>query len=144
MSKIIAIDFDGTIADHRFPEIGKPVPGAFKWMKRLQAAGAKLILFTMRSDHRGEPSAEFPDVAGGDYLTQAVEFCRKHGVEFWGINTNPEQQSWTRSPKAYAHTYVDDAAFGCPLKENPSAGGRPFVDWEAVGPGLLSMTEQGT
>ena len=46
----IAIDFDGTIVDHRFPEIGKPVPGAFEWMKKFKEAGAKLILWTMRSD----------------------------------------------------------------------------------------------
>jgi len=46
----ICIDFDGTIVDHRFPEIGPPVPGAVEWMLRFQEAGAKLILFTMRSD----------------------------------------------------------------------------------------------
>jgi hypothetical protein len=141
MSLIFAVDFDGTIADHMFPDIGKPVPGAFKWMKRLQASGAKLILWTMRSDLEGEPSAEFPDVPGGNYLTQAVEFCRANGVEFWGVNCNPEQHSWTQSPKVYAHRYIDDAAAGCPLKENPRAGGRPFVDWDAIGPELLIMLE---
>jgi hypothetical protein len=29
MTKRIAIDFDGTIVEHRFPEIGPEVPGEF-------------------------------------------------------------------------------------------------------------------
>jgi hypothetical protein len=124
----IAIDFDGTIVEHVFPEIGKPVPGAFKWMKRLQKAGAKLILWTMRSDGQSH----------GDVLSQAVELCRDNGIEFFGVNGNPEQHTWTTSPKAYAHVYVDDAAFGCPLRENPRVGGKPFVDWDTVGPKLLA------
>jgi hypothetical protein len=121
----IAIDFDGTIADHKFPEIGEPVPGAFDWMKAFQKAGAKLILYTMRSDSS----------LHGNVLTQAVEFCRQNGVEFHGINTNPGQRHWTNSPKAYAQIYIDDAAFGCPLLVNPS--GRAYVDWSIVGPEVL-------
>ena len=46
----ICIDFDGTIVDHCFPEIGTEAPKAILWLKRLQDQGAKLILFTMRSD----------------------------------------------------------------------------------------------
>lgn len=125
----VAVDFDGTIADHVFPDIGKPVPGAFKWLKRLQKAGARLILWTMRSDGQKH----------GDVLTAAVEFCREHGIEFFGVNGNPEQATWTTSPKAYAQVYIDDAAFGCPLRENPRAGGRPYVDWEQVGPAVLEL-----
>lgn len=124
-----AIDFDGTIADHVFPDIGKPVPGAFKWMKRLQAKGARLILWTMRSDGGN----------AGDVLTQAVEFCRSKGVEFWGVNCNPEQHAWTSSPKVFAQRYVDDNASGCPLRQNPRDGGRPYVDWDAIGPELLAI-----
>lgn len=116
----IAIDFDGTIADHCFPSIGDPVPGAFEWMKRFQDAGARLILFTMRSDRT---------------LVQAVKFCQQRGIEFFGLNNNPEQRRWTSSPKAYAEIYIDDAAFGCPLLVNP--GGRAYVDWSIVGPEVL-------
>lgn len=134
---ILAIDFDGTLVDHRFPEIGVPVPGAFDWLKRWQAAGAKLILWTMRSDGRTGGGRE-----NGPVLTEAVEFCRSQGVEFWGINENPQQKGWTGSPKAYAHAYVDDAAFGCPLKENPRVGGRPYVDWSVVGPAVMALLEK--
>ena len=50
----IAVDFDGTIAEHDYPDIGLAVPGAFKWMREWQDAGAKLMLWTMRSDTEGD------------------------------------------------------------------------------------------
>jgi len=121
---LIAVDFDGTIADHCYPEIGKPVPGAFEWLKAFKQAGASLFLWTMRD---------------GDYLVDAIEFCKKHGVEFDGHNNNPSQSTWTTSPKCYAHLYIDDAAFGCPICENPRMGGRPYVNWDVVGPQVLDM-----
>jgi hypothetical protein len=127
----IGIDFDGTLADHCYPEIGKPVPGAVEGCKELVRRGAKLILFTMRSDSE----------ASGPVLTDAVEWCKSQGIELFGVNRNPTQDAWTNSPKAYAHVYVDDAAFGCPLKENPRSGGRPFVDWSKVMPTLIEMLE---
>ena len=120
----IAVDFDGTIVEHKFPKIGNPVPGALEWLKRFKEAGATLILWTMRSD--GQSS--------GDVLTQAVEFCKENGVEFDFVNKHP--QKWTTSPKAYAHIYIDDAAFGCPLTYEKE---RPMVNWEVVGPQVLSM-----
>lgn len=123
---VIAVDFDGTIVEHQFPRVGPPVPDAFRWLKRFQDLGAKLILWTMRSDGRAD---------GSNPLTDAVEFCRSHGIEFWAVNVNPEQSSWTGSPKAYAHIYIDDAAAGTPLVfPHPSHGDRPYVDWEEVGP----------
>jgi hypothetical protein len=128
----IAVDFDGTIVEHKFPDIGRPVPGAFDWMKRFQEAGAKLILWTMRSDGK----------VNGPVLTEAVEFCRKHGIEFHGVNTNPSQCSWTQSPKAYAHIYVDDAAACCPLVESKEVGARPMVDWSVVGPRVLAEIQE--
>ena len=124
---IIAVDFDGTIVDHRFPDIGEPVPGAFHWLARFAAHGAKLILYTMRSDGQLD----------GDVLTAANVFCEENGISFWAINHNPEQAAWTSSPKVYAHIYIDDAAAGVPLRENPRMGGRPFVDWDAIGPAIL-------
>lgn len=127
---VIAVDFDGTIAEHVFPRIGKPVPGAFEWMKKWQEAGAQLILWTMRAD--GQES--------GDVLTEAVEFCREHGIEFYGVNKNPTQHEWTASPKAYAQIYVDDAAYGCPLIEGDE-GPRWMVDWSIVGPCVLAEIE---
>lgn len=128
---ILAIDFDGTIADHRYPKIGDPVPGAFAWLKRFQEAGALLILLTMRSPNRQD---------GVDSLAEAVEFCRARGIEFWQVNENREQDTWTSSRKVYAHAYIDDAAVGCPLRRNFRDDG-DMVDWEIVGPMVMKMIE---
>lgn len=128
MATILAIDFDGTIVDHRFPRVGAPAPGAIQWLRRFQELGAKLILWTMRSDGRED----------GNYLADAVNHCRTYGIEFWSVNGNPEQSDWTGSPKAHAHVYIDDAAFGCPMI-HPEGFARPCVDWETVGPRIEAM-----
>lgn len=139
MSKIIAIDFDGTLCDHRFPDIGGEVPGAFACLREFQEAGAKLILWTMRSDLIADARSIEGHAADRAYLTEAVEWCKARGVTFWGVNSNPEQSSWTLSPKQYAHIYIDDAAFGCPLRDFPRAGSRPVVDWSIVGPSVMQL-----
>jgi len=124
----ICVDFDGTIVDHRFPDIGEPVPGAVKWMKRLNKYGAKLILYTMRSDSKMFKTA----------LTDAKKYLLDNGVELYAVNNNPTQEDWTTSPKVHANIYVDDSAFGCPLIQ-PKGFNRPCVDWEEVGPELEHM-----
>lgn len=96
----IAVDFDGTIVEHAYPKIGKPIPFAFDVLKRLQnECGCNLILWSVRE---------------GDLLTQAVDFCRKNGLEFYAVNANyPEekQDDW-RSRKVVADIYIDDRSLG--------------------------------
>ena len=121
----VAVDFDGTLVKHDFPDIVAEVPGAFVWLRRWKEAGAMLILWTMRSDGQKY----------GPVLSQAVEYCRVRGVLFDGVNEGPGDREWTESPKVYAHRYVDDAACGCPLQCYP--GHRPVVDWDVVGPDVL-------
>jgi hypothetical protein len=65
---IISVDFDGTIVEHDFPRIGKPLPEAFEVLRELKEAGFKLILWTCREDHNR--------LIAQRYLTHAVEFCR--------------------------------------------------------------------
>lgn len=129
---IIAIDFDGTCVAHDFPRIGADI-GAVPVLRRLVNAGHHLILFTMRSDKKDVRSDDY-NIHGqsGNYLSQAVDWFRKHDLPLIGINVNPRQGSWTNSPKAYAQLYIDDAALGIPLKVEPRISERPFVDWEQV------------
>lgn len=88
----------------------------------------KLILWTVRSDGLGD---------GRQVLTVALDWLKANGFpSFWGINNNPDQKGWTSSHKAYAHIYVDDAAFGCPVLPTD---GRPVVDWSIVGPAVLTL-----
>ncbi len=110
--KIIAIDFDGTCVTHEYPNVGNDI-GAVPVLKELVVAGHQLILWTMRS--KGP-------------LMDALEWFQDNEIPLWGINSNPEQKSWTDSPKAYAHIYIDDAALGAPLT---GTGERPWYDWYA-------------
>lgn len=121
---IIAIDFDGTIVDHQYPKVGIESPGAFHWMRRFQSLGAKLILYTMRSDGRKD---------GLTPLSDAVDICKRNGIEFWQVNENKEQLDWTKSPKVYANRYIDDLSVGTPMISHPETG-RMVVDWFIVGP----------
>ena len=63
----IAIDFDGTIVEHRYPEIGREIPFAIETLKRLIKDGHKLILWTVRE---------------GELLQEAVDWCGTRGVHF--------------------------------------------------------------
>ena len=112
----IAVDFDGTCVTHDYPRIGKEI-GATKVLKHLVEAGHKLILNTMRS---------------GKELQDAIHWFNENGIELYGVNENPIQKHWTTSPKVYAHMYIDDAAFGCPLINAPELSNRPFVDWDSI------------
>lgn len=119
----IAVDFDGTCVTHDYPRIGKEI-GATKVLKRLVEAGHKLILNTMRS---------------GKELQDAIHWFNTNGIELYGVNENPTQKRWTTSPKVYAHMYIDDAAFGCPLINDPDFSDRPFVDWYSIWRQLIQM-----
>ena len=119
---IIAVDFDGTVVTHEYPNVGRFI-GAQKVLNKLIENRHQLILWTMRS---------------GNELEEAVDWFRNNNIELWGINNNPDQHKWTESRKAYAHMYIDDAALGIPLCEGLQ-GERPFVYWDKVEQMLISM-----
>jgi len=130
---IIAVDFDGTLCTHRFPNIGEEAPHAIKVLRKLREKGHKVFLWTMR----GHPDlSRFPHVNKdtGEYIPQdtlqeALDWCRERGLEFDGVNESPEQ--FSTSSKQYAKLYIDDAAFGCPTVNLHSGAGR-VVDWGKV------------
>lgn len=111
----IGIDFDSTIVKYAYPEIGEPIDYALETLEKLQNAGHRLILITMRSEER---------------LAEAVEYLEENGIKLWAVNDNPSQKHWTKSPKIFANLYIDDLALGIPL--DVEASGRPFVDWVEV------------
>lgn len=128
----ICIDFDGTCVTHEFPSIGKDI-GAIPVLKELVNKGHRLILFTMRSNMKDVKSLDYNiHSQSGNYLDEAVEWFKNNKIPLYGINVNPDQITWTESPKAYGHLYIDDAALGIPLKYNINISERPFVDWEEV------------
>ena len=65
-------------------------------------------------------------------LKEAVKWFEDNDIPLFGINENLTQRKWTKSPKIYAHLYIDDASLGVPLILDEGMSNRPFVDWKAV------------
>lgn len=126
---IIAVDFDGTCVTHDYPKVGKDI-GAIPVLRRLTDAGHQLILFTMRSYMHGVSPVTNKDENGG--LSDAVKWFKDNNIPLWAVNENPDQRSWTESPKPYAQLYIDDAALGCPCYYKPETHSRPFVNWNCI------------
>lgn len=116
MTKTICVDFDGTIVEHDFPRIGKPIKGALETLKELKNCGNKLILYTCREDEGYNIEKR--------YLTDAVNYCKENGVEFDAVNRSIKEDEFRPSDglnrKPFAHIYIDDRQFG----------GLP--DWDAI------------
>lgn len=75
---IIAVDFDGTLCENKWPEIGMPNEELIEYLKKRQTNGEKLILWTSRNEEQTQ---------------DAVEWCKKYGLIFDAVNDNlPE--SW--------------------------------------------------
>lgn len=96
----IAVDFDGTIVEHRYPEIGREIPFAIDTLKMLTKEGHRLILWSVRE---------------GKLLDEAVEWCRERGLEFYTVNKdypeeNREDKNYSRKLKV--EMFIDDRNIG--------------------------------
>ncbi len=130
----IVLDFDGTCVTHDFPNIGKEI-GAAPVLKKLTDNGHKIILFTMRCDFNGDENLSGSPTGSNEpkkYLTDAINWFKKHKIPLYGIQINPQQKTWTTSPKVWGDIIIDDTALGVPLCFNLKKSNHPFVDWVAV------------
>lgn len=98
----IAIDFDGTIVEHRYPEIGQELPFATETLKMLIADHHKLILWSVRE---------------GKLLDDAINWCRERGVEFYAVNRDYPEEDGTNnnnhfSRKLKVDMFIDDRNLG--------------------------------
>lgn len=96
MAKIIAVDFDGTLCENAWPNIGEPKIDAINKLVREIQYGAKAILWTCRTD---------------EALDNAINWCAMHGIEFAAVNDNlPElKEKFGNNPrKVFANEYWDD------------------------------------
>lgn len=95
---IIAVDFDGTIVEHEYPKIGRPIPFAIDTLLSLQKDEHILILWTVRD---------------GDLLQEAIDYCSKRGLTFYAANKNyPEEDPAKASRKLTADLFIDDRNVG--------------------------------
>jgi len=95
---IIAVDFDGTIVQDRWPDIGPFRFGAKRVLRWLCKRHHILILWTCRE---------------GEQLGEAKRFLWKHGICFdlWNCNSYDRiKQYGADSRKISADLYIDDKA----------------------------------
>ena len=97
----IAVDFDGTIVEHAYPEIGRERPFAIDTLKALIADRHQLILWSVRE---------------GKLLDDAVNWCKERGVEFYAIYKDFPEEDVERnvhfSRKLKVDMWIDDRNVG--------------------------------
>lgn len=97
---IWAVDFEGTITTRRrYPNIGEPNISVIELLKMARLRGVRVILWTCRE---------------GEYLTNALEWCKGYGLEFDAVNENiPEAVEYLGhdTRKVLADIYIDDKSF---------------------------------
>lgn len=108
----IALDFDGTLVEHCYPEIGNIRVEIIEKLKKrieyLESKGyiVKLLLWTCRTN-----------LPYRNYLDEAVEWCKENGIKIAenGINNNPYFTFGhpELERKIYADEYWDDKAVRC-------------------------------
>lgn len=109
---VIAVDFDGTCVEHRFPHVGEPMPHAVEVLRALAARGHKLVLWTCRENDEHRIDRQ--------HLTNARRWFEQHGIPLRSVNeTHPEDEfrdldgkALSRGRKVYADLYVDDRNVG--------------------------------
>lgn len=98
---IIAVDFDGTIVTHEYPNIGEELPFATETLRMLIRDHHRVILWSVRE---------------GKLLQDAIEWCRERGVEFYAVNRDyPEEEKEKNnhySRKLKADYFIDDRGIG--------------------------------
>lgn len=95
---IVAVDFDGTLCEDKWPEIGRPNWDLIRYLNFVQGLGNKIILWTCRTEEK---------------LEEAVVWCELHGLKFDAVNENlPEmiERYGIDTRKIFADMYIDDKA----------------------------------
>lgn len=96
--KIIAVDFDGTIAKRGFPGIGDPIWGTINKVRSEHENGTYIIIWTCRT---------------GEKLEEMKVWLKEHEVPYDAINENAPwmlDQFDGQSRKIFANEYWDDRA----------------------------------
>jgi hypothetical protein len=97
----IAVDFDGTIVEHEYPEIGREIPFATDTLRMLIEDRHQLILWSCRE---------------GELLQQAIDWCHERGVDFYAVNRDFPEEDIERnqhfSRKLKVDLFIDDRNIG--------------------------------
>ncbi|MBR3473286.1 MAG: hypothetical protein IKH22_12005 [Prevotella sp.] len=97
----IAVDFDGTIVEHKYPQIGRELPFATETLRQLIEDRHQLILWTVRE---------------GDLLQEAIDWCHERGVDFYAVNNDYPEETPEKnnhfSRKLKVDYFIDDRNIG--------------------------------
>lgn len=124
--KVIAVDFDGTLCENRWPDIGQENRHIINQLVRHKAEGGKVILWTCRE---------------GQLLDAAIMWCLNRGLRFDAINDNlPENVAafGNNCRKVWADEYWDDKSVIIYAGAKPSIlrkdgnGGYSAVHWSRM------------
>lgn len=95
---VIAVDFDGTIVQHRYPEIGDTIDGALEGLSQLAMDGHYIVIWTCRV---------------GKELLDVKNWLDSNGVIYDSINRNAGCVNFPTGPKIYYDILIDDRAWDC-------------------------------
>jgi hypothetical protein len=98
-NKIIAIDFDNTIVEQKYPNIGNLKPSAKEIINKLYYEGFVIVIWTNRSNKRLDERQD---------LTEAVNFLNENKIKYDEVNRNSKIVKYGCYPKIYADIYIDD------------------------------------
>ena len=91
----IVIDFDGTICEHKFPDIGEPMPGVKEALETLKKAGYRVIIHSCRT------ASYWKNILPGNQPKLVEGFMKYHKL--------PYDTIWTPD-KPIGVAYIDDKA----------------------------------
>lgn len=92
---IYAVEFDGTLCESMWPDIGEPNVELINTLKTIRKSGDYVILYTMRE---------------GAKLDEALAWCKTQGLIFDAVNDNLPiiRAFFGNNPrKIYADYYID-------------------------------------
>lgn len=98
---VIAIDFDGTIVENQYPEIGKIKKDCINFINKLSSElNCEIIIWTCRENEK---------------LKEAIDFLNKNNITYHYVNDNC---NWAKNEfshnakcrKIFADLYIDDRA----------------------------------
>lgn len=106
MQPTVAVDFDGTLCEWKFPEIGEAKEGAAQALQRMRDAGYSILIWSCRTSHWHY------DIFGGDPEQPTLDRQRVREMREWlELHHIPfdEIDDGSRG-KPLADFYIDDKA----------------------------------
>lgn len=92
----LSIDFDGTIVEDTYPDVGQVRPYAIRYLQALEGEGHVIIINSNRE---------------GKYKEDAIEFLKQNNIPFHYFNENDQRlidKYSNDSRKIGADLYIDD------------------------------------